>query len=72
MPLVDGITATREIRAWEHQCKDVDTGESKTPPVQIVAMTADVVGDARERHLSAGMNHFLTKPIQLDKVRVSI
>jgi signal transduction histidine kinase/CheY-like chemotaxis protein len=65
MPEMDGLEATREIRKFE--------GESgfRTP---IVAMTAfDQQGD-RERCITAGMDDFLSKPIdhrQLTRVLVA-
>lgn len=53
MPELDGIEATREIRA---------AGGALTE-VPIVAMTAGVLDGARERAMAAGMNDYLTKPI---------
>jgi two-component system sensor histidine kinase/response regulator len=52
MPEMDGITATREIRAL-HASK---------PP--IVALTANISNEERERALAAGMNGYLTKPFK--------
>jgi len=51
MPGMDGLQTTREIRAA------TDCGS-----LPIVAMTADVVGAAREECLRAGMNDFISKP----------
>ena len=58
MPRLDGYAATRHIRAHE-------TG-TRCP---IIAMTAAVVDGERERCLEAGMDDFLTKPI--DATRLS-
>ena len=51
MPGIDGLQTTRKIRA-DPKCIDLP----------IVAMTADVVGSAREECLRAGMNDFVSKP----------
>ncbi|WP_269533376.1 PAS domain-containing hybrid sensor histidine kinase/response regulator [Chitinimonas sp. BJYL2] len=58
MPGMDGLTATRIIRALE--------GERRVP---IVAMTANAQPEDREASLGAGMDDFLTKPISDAKLR---
>lgn len=55
MPGVDGIEATRRIRAAE--------AASGGQPKPIVALTADVLDAGREACYEAGMNGFLAKPI---------
>ncbi len=59
MPVLDGIAATRAIRALP------DPGVSTVP---IVALTADAFPETRERCLVAGMNDFLTKPVSPQKL----
>jgi PAS domain S-box-containing protein len=56
MPEMDGYEATRRIRSSQ---SDVINHE-----VPVIAMTALAFNDDRERCLSAGMNDFVSKPIQ--------
>lgn len=56
MPLMDGISATAAIRAMD--------GPQRNVP--IIALTANALVGQREICLTAGMNGFLTKPIQPD------
>jgi CheY-like chemotaxis protein len=55
MPGMDGIEATRAIRAGEAHGKQM-----RTP---IVALTADVLEAGKRACLEAGMDGFLTKPV---------
>ncbi len=56
MPVMDGLTATRKIRAWEHA--------NARPPTPIIALTASALKGDREKCLAAGCTAFLTKPIR--------
>lgn len=51
MPRMDGLQATREIRA-------------KDPNVLILAMTANAFVDDKKRCIEAGMNDFIAKPVR--------
>jgi len=62
MPKLDGIDATRWIRAAE-------AGKRRTP---IIAMTADASADDRQRCLEAGMDDFISKPFNPDQVVAAI
>ena len=57
MPVMDGLTATRHIRA-----------QSRWTDLPIVAMTANVMANDRQRCLDAGMNDFVAKPIEPDRL----
>lgn len=59
MPVMDGIEATKAIRAMS------DPHLAKVP---IIAMTANVFEEDCQRVLSAGMNGHLGKPIDIDKL----
>jgi CheY-like chemotaxis protein len=61
MPIMDGFTATREIRHLE---KKLDNGSH----VPIIAMTADAMKGDREKCIAAGMDDYMSKPIKRDKV----
>ncbi len=56
MPEMDGLTATRTIRAWEFA--------NGRPPIPIIALTASALKGDREMCLAAGCTAFLTKPIK--------
>jgi len=57
MPIMDGYTATRKIRALD------DPARAKLP---ILAMTANAFDEDRRNALESGMNGFLSRPIVID------
>jgi len=57
MPIMDGYTATRKIRALD------DPARAKLP---ILAMTANAFDEDRRNALESGMNGFLSKPIVIN------
>ncbi|MFC5178156.1 response regulator [Nocardioides taihuensis] len=62
MPRLDGYDATRRVRA----------AEPEGVRVPIIAMTASATEGERERCLAAGMDDFLTKPVEADRVRAVV
>jgi two-component system, sensor histidine kinase and response regulator len=58
MPVMDGMTATRKIRAWE-----------TSGHIPIIALTANAMTGDRELCEAAGMDGYLTKPIEVERLR---
>lgn len=63
MPVMDGLTAARTIRALDRQ-------DAKTIP--IIAMTANAFREDAERCMEAGMNAHLAKPLDDEKIKQTI
>jgi CheY-like chemotaxis protein len=59
MPVMNGLDATRNIRASNHP-------EAKTIP--IIAMTANAYVEDVNASLAAGMNEHIAKPIDFDRL----
>ncbi len=57
MPVLDGFAAAAEVRHWE-------AATPARPPLPILALTASAIVGDRDRCLAAGMNGYVTKPIQ--------
>lgn len=59
MPNLDGYAATQKIRRLE------DPDKASVP---IIAMTANAFEEDRKRALESGMNGFVSKPVEMDKM----
>jgi signal transduction histidine kinase/AmiR/NasT family two-component response regulator len=64
MPELDGLEATRQLRAGAAGVRD--------PDVIVIALTANAMDDDRLACLAAGMNDFLSKPVSLQALRPAI
>ncbi len=60
MPVMDGITATREIRKIEST--RIQPGQGK---VKIIAITANAFEDDRAKFFEAGMDFYMNKPVEI-------
>ncbi len=63
MPKMDGLEATRAIRACQHP---------KASSIPIIAMTANTFSSDKERSKNAGMNAHLGKPINMDELKKTL
>ena len=61
MPVMGGIDATQEILTYEQ--------ENHLPHIPIIALTANALQGDREKYLRAGMDDYISKPIQIDQIR---
>jgi CheY-like chemotaxis protein len=61
MPEMDGFEATRRIRQYER--------DHNLAPVPIVALTAHILREHRERSLASGMNAHIPKPVEMNTLR---
>jgi CheY-like chemotaxis protein len=64
MPGVDGIEATEQIRAAERQ--------EQTSHTPILALTANAFAEDRDACLAAGMDGFLVKPLDRDRLAAAL
>ncbi|WP_312962403.1 response regulator [Stutzerimonas nitrititolerans] len=61
MPVLDGFEATRQLRKWE-----ISAGRPRTP---VVALTAHIFSEHRERAREAGMDGHMAKPVEMSQLR---
>nr|WP_290447222.1 MULTISPECIES: hybrid sensor histidine kinase/response regulator [unclassified Pseudomonas] len=61
MPVLDGFSATEQLRAWEMGNQRV-----RTP---IVALTAHILTEHKDRARQAGMDGHMAKPVELSQLR---
>ncbi len=63
MPVMDGLTATELVRS---------EGRAQIRNIPIIAMTAHVMEEDREKSYKAGMNEHITKPVDVSELRNKI
>lgn len=63
MPVMDGLEATVKIREIE----EIHKPEKRTP---IIALTANTMDNDRTKCLSYGMDEFISKPFEIEKLKL--
>ena len=61
MPVLDGFSATEQLRAWEQS--------EKRPRTPVVALTAHILSEHKERARAVGMDGHMSKPVELSQLR---
>jgi CheY-like chemotaxis protein/HPt (histidine-containing phosphotransfer) domain-containing protein len=69
MPELDGFDATRRIREREKALADSNRPKA---PIHVIAMTANAMLGAREKCLEAGMDDYISKPVELDELKTAL
>ncbi len=64
MPVMDGYEATQRIRAWE-----ADNAKRRTP---IIALSAHIMKEIKERCRLSGMDAHMAKPVDLNELRETL
>lgn len=63
MPIMDGLTATREIRKIEQE-RNIPI-ENR---IKIIAITANAFEDDRNKFFEAGMDYYMNKPVEIEEL----
>ncbi|MBD9417325.1 response regulator [Pseudomonas sp. PDM16] len=61
MPVLDGFSATEQLRSWEQRER-----RERTP---VVALTAHILAEHKERARQAGMDGHMSKPVEMSQLR---
>jgi two-component system sensor histidine kinase/response regulator len=69
MSEMDGYGATEAIRRWEHRSEHPCTWKV---PVYIIAMTAYAMQGDREKCLAAGMDDYVSKPVEAAELQAAL
>jgi PAS domain S-box-containing protein len=64
MPVMDGLEATRRLRTLQR--------EGRLPPFPVVGLSAHALETDRRAALEAGMDDYLTKPIDTERLRQAV
>ena len=60
MPIMDGLTALKHIRAYE----------KRYSKYSIIALTANSINGDREKYIDEGMDNYLSKPFDRNQLIV--
>jgi CheY-like chemotaxis protein/HPt (histidine-containing phosphotransfer) domain-containing protein len=69
MPIMDGLEATRQIRARQ---RSTPPHPHFAKPIMIVAMTANAMAGDREKCVTAGMDDYVPKPVRPEALQAAL
>lgn len=74
MPVMDGYEVTKKIRELEQNKQETVTDKKNNlpKPIPVIAMTAHSLKGVREKCLAAGMNDYITKPLNFKTLMAMI
>jgi CheY-like chemotaxis protein len=61
MPVLDGFSATAQLREWE--------ALQRQPRTPVVALTAHILSEHKEHAREVGMDGHMSKPVELSQLR---
>jgi CheY-like chemotaxis protein len=67
LPVMDGLEATRRVREIEHESQ-IQNPKSKINRIPIIALTASVFKEDKEKVLEAGCDDFIGKPFHEEEI----
>lgn len=65
MPIMNGLESTRRIRAFEDEIQP-------TRPAIVVVLSGLTSLITQQEAISSGVDHFMTKPVQLKALKVAL
>jgi len=72
LPDIDGYEVTRQFRFFERQAAGGSEADGSLRRTAVLALTANVSEGEEARCFAAGMDDYLTKPIQADKIAIRL
>lgn len=72
MPIVDGLTSTTLIRAFEHSNRDAEYSKlaMENGRIPIFAVSASLIEKERQKYIDAGFDGWILKPVDIKRLNI--